>query len=97
MLPPPPRSTLFPYTTLFRSLQRGRRSAHPFAWLLSSPQQPLETEDPPTVSLAPQYTSQPLCRAIEDFLQEKRVKFLYYCHLFNVTERAHEVIARQGL
>src|SRR6266516_6334096 len=37
--------------------------AHPFSWLLSSPQQPLETEDPPTVSLAPQYTSQRLCRA----------------------------------
>src|SRR5438034_7134664 len=24
MLPPPPRSTLFPYTTLFRSLCKGR-------------------------------------------------------------------------
>src|SRR5205085_11852905 len=24
ILPPPPRSTLFPYTTLFRSLRRGR-------------------------------------------------------------------------
>jgi hypothetical protein len=36
-----------------------------FSWLLSSPQQPLETEDPPTVSLAPQYTSQRLCRARE--------------------------------
>src|SRR5438270_5466391 len=45
----------------------GAAAAHPFAWLLSSPQQPLETEDPPTVSLAPQYTSQPLCRAIEIF------------------------------
>src|SRR6266567_2752173 len=45
------------------ALQRGGRSAHPFSWLLSSPQQPLETEDPPTVSLAPQYTSQHLCRA----------------------------------
>src|SRR5215831_11613225 len=38
-----------------------------FSWSLSSPQQPLETEDPPTVSLAPQYTSQHLCRAIEIF------------------------------
>src|SRR5437660_4999163 len=45
----------------------GVAAAHPFAWLLSSPQQPLETEDPPTVSLAPQYTSQHLCRAIEIF------------------------------
>src|SRR5256885_12757944 len=26
MIRPPPRSTLFPYTTLFRSRQRGRRS-----------------------------------------------------------------------
>src|SRR6266446_6033862 len=34
-----------------------------FSWLLSSPQQPLETEDSPTVSLAPKYTSQGLCRA----------------------------------
>src|SRR5437588_6898347 len=25
MTPPPPRSTLFPYTTLFRSLRRGGR------------------------------------------------------------------------
>ena len=41
----------------------GVRRAHPYSWLLSSPQQPLETEDPPTVSLAPQYTSQRLCRA----------------------------------
>src|SRR5437868_14373064 len=49
------------------ALQRGGRSAHSFSWLLSSPQQPLETEDPPTVSLAPQYTSQHLCRAIEIF------------------------------
>ena len=45
----------------------GVTAAHPFSWLLSSPQQPLETEDPPTVSLAPQYTSQRLCRAIEFF------------------------------
>src|SRR5689334_4966791 len=41
----------------------GVRRAHPYSWLLSSPQQPLETEDPPTVSLAPQYTPQRLCRA----------------------------------
>src|SRR6266542_3002473 len=53
------------------ALQRGGRSAHPFSWLLSSPQQPLETEDPPTVSLAPQYTSQRLCRAIEFFDHSK--------------------------
>src|SRR6266536_6481987 len=69
------------------ALQRGGRSAHPFSWLLSSPQQPLETEDPPTVSLAPQYTSQPLCRAIEDFLQEKRPKFLCYCRLSEVPRK----------
>ena len=50
------------------ALQRGGRSAHSVSWLLSSPQQPLETEDPPTVSLAPQYTSQHLCRAIIIFL-----------------------------
>src|SRR5438034_6652582 len=28
MLPPPPRSTLFPYTTLFRSLSPGTRLDH---------------------------------------------------------------------
>src|SRR3712207_8284914 len=28
MIRRPPRSTLFPYTTLFRSLHRGRRSEH---------------------------------------------------------------------
>src|SRR5205814_9068926 len=27
LLPPPPRSTLFPYTTLFRSLQKSRSHA----------------------------------------------------------------------
>jgi hypothetical protein len=50
------------------------RSAHPFSWLLSSPQQPLETEDPPTVSLAPQYTSQQLCRARVNFTNVKSLK-----------------------
>src|ERR1044071_1582942 len=55
------------------ALQGGGRSPHPFSWLLSSPQQPLETEDPPTVSLAPQYPSQRLCRAIEIFCMEKRL------------------------
>ena len=59
------------------ALQRGGRSAHPFSWLLSSPQQPLETEDPPTVSLAPQYTPQRLCRAIEFFGQRKRLEIHY--------------------
>ena len=47
----------------------GVRRAHPYSWLLSSPQQPLETEDSPTVSLAPQYTSQRPCRA-RGFLAE---------------------------
>src|SRR5437773_3625005 len=32
MIPPPPRSTLFPYTTLFRSL--SRYAPHPHAALL---------------------------------------------------------------
>src|SRR5205823_6507628 len=62
-----------------RALQRGRRSAHPFAWLLSSPQQPLETEDPPTVSLAPQYTSQHLCRAIVIFSRAETIANQQYC------------------
>jgi hypothetical protein len=50
----------------------GVRRAHSYSWLLSSPQQPLETEDPPTVSLAPQYTSQRLCRA-RQFSEEDRL------------------------
>src|SRR5438309_6316391 len=29
MIPPPPRSTLFPYTTLFRSPMRRMRRTHP--------------------------------------------------------------------
>src|SRR5204863_2974176 len=61
------KSTTCASSQIERALQRGRRSARPFSWLLSSPQQPLETEDPPTVSLAPQYTSQRSCRAIEIF------------------------------
>jgi hypothetical protein len=61
------------------ALQRGGRSAHSFSWLLSSPQQPLETEDPPTVSLAPQYTSQHLCRAIIIFLHRETLQKLLFC------------------
>ena len=61
------------------ALQRGGRSAHSFSWLLSSPQQPLETEDPPTVSLAPQYTSQHLCRAIIIFLHGKTLQKPHFC------------------
>src|SRR5258707_10062771 len=61
------------------ALQRGGRSAHSFAWLLSSPQQPLETEDPPTVSLAPQYTSQHLCRAIVIFSRAETFENQQYC------------------
>src|SRR5688572_33158841 len=33
MMRRPPRSTLFPYTTLFRSHRHGRRAASPCAWL----------------------------------------------------------------
>src|SRR6266851_1505341 len=61
------------------ALQRGGRSAHSFSWLLSSPQQPLETEDPPTVSLAPQYTSQHLCRAIAIFSRAETFENSQYC------------------
>src|ERR1044072_4447044 len=42
----------------------GVRRAHPYSWLLCSPHTPLETDAPPTVSLAPHYTSQRPCRAI---------------------------------
>src|SRR5215213_2795115 len=45
----------------------GVYRARSYSWLLSSPQQPLETEDPPTVSLAPQYTPQCLCHASSKF------------------------------
>src|SRR2546426_12199615 len=65
------------------ALQRGGRSAHSFSWLLSSPQQPLETEDPPTVSLAPQYTSQHLCRAIIIFLFWKMPEKRPFCSRSN--------------
>src|SRR6266852_1123808 len=61
------------------ALQRGGRSAHSFSWLLSSPQQPLETEDPPTVSLAPQYTSQHLCRARVIFPRSETFENLRFC------------------
>ncbi len=56
----------------------GVRRAHPYSWLLSSPQQPLETEDSPTVSLAPQYTSQRLCRAREFLVETLRANVLIY-------------------
>src|SRR5882762_7989923 len=61
------------------ALQRGGHSAHSFSWLLSSPQQPLETEDPPTVSLAPQYASQHLCRAIIIFLHWEMLEKWRFC------------------
>src|SRR5260370_15855045 len=54
MIRRPPRSTLFPYTTLFRSLQLGVVEGlvdaptevapglrHAFGWLLGSPRRPL--------------------------------------------------------
>src|SRR5438876_3028525 len=45
MIRPPPRSTLFPYTTLFRSLP-GR--CHHFPG-----QRPADTDDPPTSTSSP--------------------------------------------
>src|SRR5688572_4398804 len=70
------------YTREFRSLQKKRmgatnvgvRRAHSYSWSLSSPQQPLETEDSPTVSLAPQYTSQAACLARDFLLKNLRVR-----------------------
>src|SRR5258707_5125964 len=41
MIRPPPRSTLFPYTTLFRSFDKARLQFH------------LDTDDPETVSPEP--------------------------------------------
>src|SRR5690348_18168639 len=42
MLPPPPRSTLFPYTTLFRSVaERNRIAAHPRRVTRADHEQPL--------------------------------------------------------
>ncbi len=63
----------------------GVRRAHSYSWSLSSPQQPLETEDSPTVSLAPQYTSQRLCRAIGLFL--KLLVLYFYLELFVAADR----------
>src|SRR2546430_11958310 len=37
MIRRPPRSTLFPYTTLFRSLERAQQTAEPFAALFGLP------------------------------------------------------------
>src|SRR2546425_7572349 len=37
MIRRPPRSTLFPYTTLFRSVRRTRRSPHPLMRYLVDP------------------------------------------------------------
>jgi hypothetical protein len=54
------------------------RTAHPYSRLLSSTQKPLETEYQPTVSLAPQYTSQHLCRAIGFFLHAKAYANPYF-------------------
>src|SRR5882762_6509062 len=70
------------------ALQRGGRSAHSFSWLLSSPQQPLETEDPPTVSLAPQYTSQHLCRAIIIFWYWETPEKWHFCSRLSRSAKA---------
>src|SRR6478735_702409 len=67
----------------------GVRRAHPYSWLLSSPQQPLETEDSPTVSLAPQYTSQRLCRASGCQDDAAHNKFLRKCVITLPLPRAH--------
>jgi hypothetical protein len=66
-----------PWTKRMGATYVGVRRAHPYSWSLSSPQQPLETEDSPTVSLAPQYTSQRLCRARDDFLKLLVLLFLF--------------------
>src|SRR6266699_3305696 len=55
--------------------ERGSVRAHSYSWSLSSPQQPLETEDSPTVSLAPKYTSQRSCRARGNLLSLPRLYF----------------------
>jgi hypothetical protein len=55
--------------------ERGSVRAHSYSWSLSSPQQPLETEDSPTVSLAPKYTSQCSCRARRSLSQLLAVCF----------------------
>src|SRR5438552_18628745 len=40
MVRPPPRSTLFPYTTLFRSRRRRRRCSRSGTWRRTSPRTP---------------------------------------------------------
>src|SRR5689334_22237245 len=75
----------------------GVAAAHPFSWLLSSPQQPLETEDPPTVSLAPQYTSQRLCRAIEFFRGTEAAKIQRFLRAARIQTAHRETLSPSGL
>src|SRR5206468_11232809 len=53
--PPPPRSTLFPYTTLFRS--RGRPAPGPLATSASSSLPQGALDRPRTVDVAPGWTA----------------------------------------
>src|SRR6266566_8918587 len=45
MIRRPPRSTLFPYTTLFRSRQRRRDRLHASRWLAAAARRPPRSEE----------------------------------------------------
>src|SRR5205085_10357732 len=68
MLPPPPSSTLFPYTTLFRSRERESKTAPPRAPLPAaaprSPAAPASGVPAPRPAAAPPGATPPLPRPV---------------------------------
>src|SRR3712207_8941710 len=88
MIRRPPRSTLFPYTTLFRSRDRSFPRLYPF-FLVHSPVSDVLRHSTPTRSFLPQ------CALVK----LKRVVFLHFQYAFYGRSEEHtsELQSRQYL
>src|SRR5438067_9551074 len=75
--PPPPISTLFPYTTLFRSVRKRRR-----------PRKPLRTSTC-CVSATPSSHGPPACRS-EEHTSELQSRFDLVCRLLLEKKKDYE-------
>src|SRR5438309_7238701 len=81
MIRPPPRSTLFPYTTLFRS--RGAAAGHPDrdVWHGQDPRGPDRGTDPRALRSAPGGHHPPQIERSEEHTSELQSQFHLVCRL----------------
>src|SRR5437588_2092067 len=92
MIPPPPRSTLFPYTTLFRSPRgAGRRSTAPQAAPPRSPAGPHSTQRSEEHTSELQSHSDLVCR----LLLEKKKRSITKTKLTPLNDGARWITRRQ--